>query len=132
MDVVLVPYYNRIANMIKKVSIVSILFVVVSVMVFVLSAALDPAVSLPQQLNENSPCPAVGCASGTCHDFDEIPLPDGINTMNCPEASCASVDCHAWDTLVTRYYQPSDMSLNLWILVPVVVVVGLVVLVKKL
>ncbi len=51
--------------------------------------------------------------------------------MVCPEAGCASLECHAWDTLTGRYHQASDASLNLWILAPVVFVVGLVLLVKK-
>ena len=60
-----------------------------------------------------------------------MPQPDGIHEMNCPEASCSSVECHAWDTLTSRYHQASDASLNLWILAPVVGVVALVMLVKK-
>lgn len=48
-----------------------------------------------------------------------------------PEASCASTECHAWDTLATRYYQASDASLNLWVLAPVALVVGLVLIVRK-
>ena len=52
--------------------------------------------------------------------------------MQCPEAGCASVECHAWDSLVGRYRQASDSSLNVWILMPVALVVGLVLLVKAL
>lgn len=74
----------------------------------------------------DSPCPATGCASGTCHGFGDVPGPDGITEMICPEASCASVECHAWDSLMGRYHQASDASLNLWILMPVVLVVVLV------
>lgn len=77
------------------------------------------------------PCPAVGCASGSCHGFDDVPEPDGVHEMTCPEASCASTECHAWDTLATRYYQASDASLNLWVLAPVALVVGLVLIVRK-
>ena len=74
---------------------------------------------------------AVGCASGSCHGFDDVPEPDGVHEMTCPEASCASTECHAWDTLATRYYQASDASLNLWVLAPVALVVGLVLIVRK-
>ncbi len=42
--------------------------------------------------------------------------PDGHSEM--PEAGCASVECHGWETLARRYHQASDMSLNLWILMP--------------
>ena len=52
--------------------------------------------------------------------------------MACPEVSCASVECHAWDSLVGRYHQASDASLNVWVLMPVVLVVWLVLLVKAL
>ena len=67
-----------------------------------------------------------------CHGFDAVPEPDGVHEMSCPEASCASVECHAWDSLVGRYRQASDASLNVWILMPVALVVGLVLLVKAL
>lgn len=82
-------------------------------------------------IKAESPCPAAGCASGRCHGFDDVPEPDGVSEMRCPEASCASVECHAWDTLSTRYYQPSDASLNLWILAPVALAVGLILIVRK-
>ena len=48
-----------------------------------------------------------------------------------PEAGCVSVECHAWEALTGRYHQASDASLNLWILMPVALVVALVALVKK-
>ncbi len=74
----------------------------------------------------DSPCPATGCASGACHGFGDVPGPDGVHEMICPEAGCASVECHAWDSLMGRYHQASDASLNLWILMPVGLVVALV------
>ena len=49
----------------------------------------------------------------------------------CPVTGCASVECHAWDSLTTRYHQASDASLNLWLLAPVALVVGLVLIVRK-
>ena len=51
--------------------------------------------------------------------------------MTCPEAGCASVDCHAWDTLASRYHQASDASLNLWILMPVALVMALALIMRK-
>ena len=77
---------------------------------------------LPVPIAADSPCPATGCASGTCHGFDE---------MTCPEAGCASVECHAWDTLLGRYHQASDASLNLWILMPVALVIALAFVIRK-
>ena len=79
----------------------------------------------------DSPCPVVGCASGECHGFDDVPEPDGVHEMTCPEASCASVECHGWETLSSRYHQASDASLNLWILMPVALVVALVGIMRK-
>ena len=54
-----------------------------------------------------------------------------MHEMTCPEASCASTECHAWNSLTTRYRQASDASLNLWVLAPVALVVGLVLIVRK-
>lgn len=117
----------------RKVIILVVVFAATASLVFFAGKAVVPSqVSLPQAITVDSPCPAVGCASGTCHSFDKVPGPDGVHEMACPEAGCASVECHAWDTLTTRYYQPSDGSLNLWILAPVAIVLGLVLLVRKL
>ena len=116
----------------KKTIVTLAAFLLVGACVFAAGAAADPSVGLPQAIGADSPCPATRCASGECHGFDDVPEPDGATEMECPKASCASAECHAWDTLMDRYYQPSDASLNLWILAPVALVVGLVLLVKKL
>lgn len=92
--------------------------------------AIEPATAV-RPVEAASPCPAVGCASGECHGFDNVPEPDGAIEMSCPETGCASAECHAWEALSTRYYQASDASLNLWILAPVALVVGLVLIVRK-
>ncbi|MDO4290898.1 MAG: hypothetical protein Q4C41_06695 [Eggerthellaceae bacterium] len=89
------------------------------------------AAALPQRIAADSPCPATGCASGSCHGFDDVPEPDGVHEMTCPEAGCASTECHAWDTLRGRYHQASDASLNLWILMPVALVVACVAFARK-
>ena len=117
--------------MIRKTLVTLAAFLLVGAAVFGAGALADPSVGPPRAIAEDSPCPATSCASGSCHGFDDVPEPDGETEMSCPEASCASVECHAWDALATRYYQPSDMSLNLWVLAPVALVVGLVLLVKK-
>ena len=62
---------------------------------------------------------------------EEVPEPDGVHEMTCPEASCASVECHGWESLSSRYHQASDASLNLWILMPVALVVALIGIVGK-
>lgn len=77
-------------------------------------------------------CPVAGCTNGACHGYDAVPEPDGHSEMRCPEAGCASVECHGWETLAGRYHQAPDMSLNLWILMPVVLVLGLWVVSRRL
>ena len=92
--------------------------------VTVVGLTVEPSSSI-QPITAESACPATGCASGQCHGFADVPEPDGIHEMVCPEAGCASVECHAWDSLTGRYHQASDMSLNVWILMPVTLVLGL-------
>ena len=111
--------------MLRKTLLTVVAFLLVGAVVFAAGALADERVGLPQCITPSSPCPATACASGACHGFDAVPQPDGAHEMSCPEATCASVECHAWDTLTTRYYQPSDASLNLWVLAPVALVVGL-------
>ncbi len=117
--------------MIRKMLITIAVFALVGACTFAAGAAADPSVGPPQPITSESPCPAAGCASGACHGFDDVPEPDGVHEMACPEESCSSVECHAWDVLRTRYYQASDASLNLWVLAPVALVVGLVLIVRK-
>lgn len=117
--------------MIRKTLVTLAAFLLVGAAVFGAGMLADPSVGPPQAIAADSPCPATKCASGECHGFDDVPGPDGATEMSCPEAACASTECHAWDALATRYYRPSDMSLNLWVLAPVALVVGLVLLVKK-
>ena len=92
--------------------------------------ALAPSSAI-RPIAADSLCPAAGCASGACHGFDAVPEPDGVHEMMCPEAGCASVECHGWDSLIGRYHQASDMSLNVWILMPVALVLGLWLLVRR-
>lgn len=93
--------------------------------------AIEPTSGI-HVIDDTSPCPVTGCVSGECHGFDNVPAPDGIDEMICPEAGCASTECHAWDSLLDRYKQASDASLNLWIMMPVALVVALLVLVRVL
>ena len=89
--------------MVRRFLITLAAFAVVGACVFAVGIAADPATGI-RAVEVDSPCPAVGCAS---------------------------VECHAWDTLATRYHQASDASLNLWILAPVALVMGLVLIVRK-
>ncbi len=116
--------------MFKKLLVTLVAFLLAGACVLAAGAAAEPATGV-RPIEADSPCPAVGCASGSCHGFDDVPEPDGVHEMTCPEAGCASVECHAWDSLTTRYHQASDASLNLWLLAPVALVVGLVLIVRK-
>lgn len=116
--------------MIRKTLLALAAFLLVGACVYGAGALAEPSTGL-RPIEASSPCPAVGCASGSCHGFDDVPTPDGVHEMSCPEATCASVECHAWDSLTTRYRQASDASLNLWVLAPVALVVGLVLIVRK-
>lgn len=118
--------------MVKRIILSLVAFIVAGAAVFAVGMSSNARVGLPQPIAADSPCPAVGCASGSCHGFDAVPKPDGVHEMTCPEVTCASVECHAWDTLTMRYYQASDASLNLWVLAPVALIIGLVLLVRKL
>lgn len=117
--------------MVRKALITLAVVVIVGGCVFGAAALSDSDVGAPRAITADSACPVTGCASGECHGFDNVPQPDGVHEMNCPEVSCSSVECHAWDTLLDRYHQASDASLNLWILAPVVLVVALVAIVRK-
>lgn len=115
--------------MIKKLIATFAALAVVAACVVGAGVLAEPSTGV-RALTAESPCPATQCASGECHGFDDVPLPDGVHEMACPEASCSSVECHAWDSLVGGYRQASDASLTLWLVVPVVVVVALVAIAK--
>ena len=116
--------------MFKKLLVTLVAFLLAGACVLAAGAAAEPATGV-RPIEAEAPGPAVGGAAGSGHGFDDVPEPDGVHEMTCPEASCASTECHAWDTLATRYYQASDASLNLWVLAPVALVVGLVLIVRK-
>ena len=114
----------------RKLLITLAVFALAGGLVLAAGIAAEPATGV-HAVTAESPCPVAGCASGVCHGFDDVPEPDGVHEMTCPEASCASVECHGWETLGSRYHQASDASLNLWILMPVVLVVALVGIARK-
>ena len=116
--------------MVRKFLITLAVFAVAGGLALGAGLAAEPATGV-RAIEAESPCPAAGCASGECHGFDGVPEPDGVTEMSCPEATCSSVECHAWGSLVSRYRQASDASLNLWLLAPVALVVGLVLIVRK-
>lgn len=115
----------------KKLLILLGTFLLLGVLVWSAAKFANPSVSFPQAIDESSPCPATMCASGVCHGFDNVPIPDGVHEMECPESGCASLECHAWDALSSRYHRTSDMSLNLWILLPALLVGGFTILLLR-
>lgn len=115
----------------RKYAITAAVFAGLMALVLGAGALMEPRTAL-LPVEADSPCPVTACASGECHGFGAVPEPDGVTEMACPEAGCASTECHAWDTLAGRYHQASDASLNLWILMPALLVIGLVALVRGL
>ena len=119
--------------MVKKLICVIAAFALAAACVFIAASSFVPeSVGAPRHIDAASPCPATGCAGGECHDYANVPDPDGVHEMVCPESTCSSVECHAWDTLVSGGYRSaSDASLNLWVLGPVVFFGGLILVLKK-
>lgn len=115
--------------MLKKLVATAVLAALVGAVAMVGFAAA-PSTAI-QPIAADSPCPAAGCASGACHGFDAVPEPDGAHEMVCPEAGCTSAECHGWDSLIGRYHRASDMSLNVWILMPTLLVLSLWLLVRR-
>jgi hypothetical protein len=121
----------------RKLLIVLFAFVVVGTLVFAAGGLASPATGLPVAVTPATPCPVAGCTQvdGGCHAAGPAPVPDGSFEMVCPHViGCSDAGCHAWDRIESASLRsrPSDASLNLWIIVPVVLVVGLVALVRKL
>ena len=118
--------------MVKKLLCVVFAFSLASACVFAAAGVSSEGGGAPRAVSAASPCPATGCVSGECHDYANVPAPDGVHEMSCPESTCVSVECHAGETLVGGGYRSaSDASLNLWVLGPVVFFGGLVLLLKR-
>jgi hypothetical protein len=120
----------------RKLAITFVAFALVASLVFAAGALAAPGeVSLPQAIAADTPCPVAGCAQpdGACHGAGAAPVIDGSFAMLCPKAKgCTDVQCHAYERLTTHYNRPSDFSMNLWIVTPVILVVALVFIVKRL
>lgn len=59
--------------MFRKAIITIVVFLLVGLCVFGVGAVADPDVGAPQAIVPESACPVVGCASGECHGFDNVP-----------------------------------------------------------
>ena len=100
--------------MLKKLVATAVLAALVSAVAIVGFAA-------PRRLSSPSPLiRAVSgrrCASDACHGFERCPRPDRAMRKVCPGPDTRSTECcHGWGSLIERYHQASDMSLNVWIL----------------
>jgi hypothetical protein len=119
----------------KKLILTFVVFVVVAILVFMTGMAASPEdVALPERITEVTPCPIAGCAqiNGSCHAASPAPDPDGTFDMLCPvRTGCADTSCHAWDRIGNTHSKPIDAAMNLWILAPVVLIVLLVMVVRK-
>lgn len=112
-----------------------VVFIFVGALCFLAgSCAGQPVVALPQAITDDTPCPVAGCTQAeACHAAAPAPEPDGNFVMSCPiDKGCASTDCHAWSHISDLRMRPSDIAMNLWIITPVVLVLALVALVRKL
>jgi hypothetical protein len=122
--------------MLKRLSITLVVFLAFGALIFGVGALVAPgSVALPAVIVADTPCPVAGCTrtDGACHAAAPAPVPDGSFTMACPKfTGCFDTVCHAQDRLTTHYNRPLDASLNLWILAPVLLIVGLVLIVQKL
>ncbi|MCL1846756.1 MAG: hypothetical protein FWF91_02170 [Coriobacteriia bacterium] len=121
--------------MIKRFLASLVVFALFGAVVFgATSLAAPNGFALPGAITAQTPCPVAACTQpdGGCHAAQAAPVPNGSFTMLCPKVEgCSDTSCHAWDRLTTHYNRPSDSSLNLWILVPVVFTLGLVLIVRK-
>ena len=106
----------------KKFIIVLIAF---SLAVFGAGTLIEPQ-SRISKIRDDSLCPVVGCSRLECHDYSNVPELDGQVSMVCPEVkTCSSVECHAASELSSGYLQADNASLNMWILMPVILVIGI-------
>ena len=114
----------------KKIVLVLGAFALISTLTFGAVSAFSRSGVQVQSITESSACPVTGCASGSCHSYDDVPEPDGVTELVCPESACSSTQCHAWDSLMGRT-QASDASLNLWIMLPALIVAAAVVAARR-
>jgi hypothetical protein len=121
-----------------KTVITTLVFAFVGILAYAASWLGAPAsVAAPQIISAATPCPVAGCTQpdGKCHVLasdPDAPTPDGSFEMACPRISgCSSAECHAWERIASGHSKPSDISLNLWIIAPVALILGLVAMVRR-
>jgi hypothetical protein len=119
----------------RRLAITAFAFAAMAAIVLGAGLALSPqAAGLPEAITAASACPVAGCTQpdGACHTSGPYPQPDGSFTMVCPHVKgCAEASCHAFERIALAGH-PSDASLNLWIILPTLLALGLVLLVRRL
>lgn len=70
--------------MVKKLLCVVFAFALASTCVFAAAGVSSESVGAPRAVSADSPCPATGCAGGECHDYANVPGPDGVHEMVAP------------------------------------------------
>lgn len=129
---------ERFAAMLRKLLLTLLSFLLATILICVaVFTAAPTVVGLPEPINAETPCPVAGCTQtdGACHAAGPVPTPDGREVLVCPiDSGCSSQMCHAWNRIVAKetHAHPSDASLNIWILAPVILTVALIVLLRKL
>ena len=70
--------------MLRKSAIITGVFLLIGALVFVAGGvAADSSPSL-QAITPVTACPVTSCASGLCHDYENVPEPDGVNEPYLP------------------------------------------------
>jgi hypothetical protein len=113
--------------MLKRLGLTLAALLLVGLAVFGVALGTGAEVA-PAPITTDSACPATRCASGECHGYGNVPQPDGVHELVCPDRGCSSVECHGWDKIASGHHKASDESLNLWILVPSLLIGCLVLL----
>ncbi|MCI1479799.1 MAG: hypothetical protein LKH29_02805 [Eggerthellaceae bacterium] len=114
-----------------RFGIVAAVIVVVAVLTLAVGATASGTSVAVEAIDVDSACPATGCASGACHGYSDVPEPDGVHELTCPVRDCSSLSCHHWDNLTSSYRKASDASLNLWILLPSLLIGAIVLAVRR-
>lgn len=62
----------------KKIAVTAAVFLLAAVCSVGAVMLVQPEALSVRPITETSPCPVVGCASGSCHGFDDVPEPDDV------------------------------------------------------
>ena len=77
----------------KKIAVTAAVFLLAAVCSVGAVMLVQPEALSVRPITETSPCPVVGCASGSCHGFDDVPEPDGVHEK---------LPAHRWSAMVGK------------------------------